>query len=53
MSGVVKSYNSVVRHSKHQMLGEGMKAKFNESGYHGYGPNITKKEQITSYHDNG
>ena len=28
MSGVVKSYNSVVSHPKHQMLGEGMKAKF-------------------------
>ena len=28
MSGVVKSYNSVVRHPKHRMLGEGMKAKF-------------------------
>ena len=28
MSGVVKSYNSVVRHPKHQMLEEGMKATF-------------------------
>ena len=25
---MVKSYNSVVSHPKHQMLGEGMKAKF-------------------------
>ena len=28
MSGVVKSYNSVVRHPKHQMLGLEMEAKF-------------------------